>query len=122
MRKKFLQEAENGMSVAAAREMASAIVQREIRGPGDLSNAMRRIEQRHGIPYGLLWGLRYRPPKDIMLGAYNALRRAYRTECARQARLLEHELKMAEAAGNDLDDALVEKVENLVRKVKEAKK
>jgi hypothetical protein len=123
MRKKILNgDGENEMSVATAQKMASAIVQREARGPGDLENAMRRIEQRYGVPYSFLWSLRYRPPKNLMVSAWTALRNAYRAECQRQARLLEHELKMTEASGDDLDPAVVEQVEALLRKVLEARK
>lgn len=119
MCKKSLSEEQTQMSIATAREMASAIVQREARGPGDLGNAMRRIEQRYGIPYGLLWGLRYRPPKDIMLSAWTALRNAYDAECRRQARRLDHEMQTMKATGHDIDPALVEEISALVRSAME---
>lgn len=110
------------MTVAAARDMASALVQREARGPGDLDNAMRRIEQRYGVPYGLLWSLRYRPPKDIVAGAWQTLTNAYRAECERHARRLEHEIQTMKATRDDFDPALADEVEALVRKVQEARK
>lgn len=55
--------------VDSAANMARDLVQREARGPGDLENAMRRIEARYGVPYATLWSLRYRKPKDIMASA-----------------------------------------------------
>lgn len=68
------------MSVAyvdEARRMAGDLIARESRGSGDLENAMRRIESRYGIPYGFLWGLRYRPPKDLLMGLFLRLQSAY---------------------------------------------
>lgn len=120
MSKKFLRK-EQVMSVAAAREMASSLVQRESRGPGDLDNAMRRIEQRYGVPYSVLWSLRYRTPKDILLGVFQKIQAAYQAECARQVSLLEHELTITKAMNDDVDQDLVEQIEALVRKVKERK-
>lgn len=117
MIKKSLRE-DQKMSVAAAQEMASGLVQRESRGPGDLDNAMRRIEAKYGVPYSVLWSLRYRQPKDILLGVFTKLRTAYQAECARQAALLEHELTITKATDNGLDAALVEEIEALVRKVR----
>jgi hypothetical protein len=48
-----------------AADWARILVQREARGPGDMPNAMDRLEHRYGLPSGLLWKLRYRRPKDI---------------------------------------------------------
>ena len=118
MTKSFLRE-DQKMNVAAAKEMAAGLVQRESRGPGDLDNAMRRIEMKYGVPYSVLWGLRYRQPKDILLGAFTKLRAAYQAECSRQVGLLEHELMMTKAVSDDLDTDLVEEVEAMVRKVRE---
>lgn len=109
------------MSVAAAKEMASNLVLRESRGPGDLDNAMRRIEAKYGVPYSVLWSLRYRQPKDILLGVFTKLRAAYQAECARQAALLEHELMRTKAVDDDLDQKLVAEVEALVRKIRAQK-
>lgn len=117
MSKKALPQ-EQEMSVAAAQEMASRLVQRESRGPGDLDNAMRRIEAKYGVPYSLLWSLRYRQPKDILVGVFTKLKTAYQAECARQAALLEHELTITKATDNELDQDLVAEVEALVRKVR----
>lgn len=120
MIKKFLRE-DQRMSVAAASEMASRLVQKESRGPGDLDNAMRRIEARYGVPYSVLWSLRYRKPKDILLGVFTKLRCAYWSECERQAAILEHELTLIEAEQNDVDPALVSEIEALVFRVRSEK-
>ncbi len=85
--------------VIEAREWANTLVRRESRGPGDLENAMRRLEARYGIPWRTFWSLRYRPPEDILTNVYFRLLQAFQSECQRQKRLIEHELKIAEAAG-----------------------
>ncbi|WP_298966208.1 hypothetical protein [uncultured Roseibium sp.] len=119
MIKKSLRE-DQKMSVAAAREMATGLVQRESRGPGDLDNAMRRVEAKYGVPYSVLWSLRYRQPKDILLGVFTKIRAAYQAECARQAALLEHELTITRAVSDEIDPKLVEQVEALVREIRES--
>lgn len=73
------------------------LVQREMRCPGDTANAMRRIERRYGIPYSVLWSLRYRPPKDLFVSTYIALKSAYLSECERQEKILRHEREITQA-------------------------
>lgn len=83
--------------VSEAKEWASHMVLREMRSPGDLENAMRRLESRYGIPWRTFWNLRYRPPADILVGVWRQLHAAYEAECKRQERLLAHERHIAEA-------------------------
>ena len=83
--------------VSEAKEWASAMVLREMRSPGDLENAMRRLESRYGIPWRTFWNLRYRPPADVLVGVWRQLGAAYEAECERQERLLAHERHVAEA-------------------------
>ena len=85
--------------VNEARQLAGRMVEREMRGPGDLDNAMRRIEQRYGVPYQALWNLRYRTPKEIAAHVYAGIVAAYSDQCDRQARLLKHERTITEAKG-----------------------
>ena len=103
VRKDPLHSEQKRMSSAAFVEDASrwarALVSSESRGPGDLDNAMRRVERRHGIPYRTLWGLRYRQPKDMLTSVYFALQAAYDAERARQLRALQHEIEIEKAAG-----------------------
>jgi len=104
MCKKPLRETQ--MSDAAFVDQAATwsnnLVKREARGPGDLENAMRRLESRHGIPFSVLWSLRYRKPKGILSGTFASIRRAYEAECERQLRQLEHELEITKRiAGPD---------------------
>jgi hypothetical protein len=77
--------------VEEAADKAKWLVQRETRGPGDLDNAMRRLEARYGIPFATFYNLRYRKPKEIFVSAYIAVLAAYEAERERQQRLLEHE-------------------------------
>ena len=73
------------------------MVLREMRSPGDMENAMRRLESRYGIPWRVFWNLRYRPPADILVGVWRQLKSAYEFECDRQERLIAHERRIAEA-------------------------
>lgn len=86
--------------VAEARDWSRKIVNAEMgRGAPTLDEAMQRASMRHGIDHGVFWGLRYRPPQDILTSIYFRLKAAYEAEVARQERLLRHEMEMAEAAG-----------------------
>jgi hypothetical protein len=106
-----LEQIEN---IALAREMASRMVVREASGPGDIDNAMRRIEARYGVPYSLLWALRYRPPKDILLSPYRLLCAAYEAEVERQMRCLKNEIEITKAKCG-ADRPAVRAAEALVR-------
>jgi len=103
MRRKFSRSETKNLSISAeifvseASTKASWLVQREARGPGDLPNAMRRLEARYGIPYSTLLCLRYRKPRDILISVYVRICEAHRAECERQKRLLEHEAAMSTA-------------------------
>lgn len=93
MCKKFLRSA----FVEEAAEKARWIIRFEARGPGDLENAMRRIEQRYGVPYGALWSLRYRPPPDILTSVYMRICEAHAAEVERQRKLIEQEAMFVHA-------------------------
>ena len=89
-------------NVSEAQAWANELVRRESRGPGDLENAMRRLDARYGIPWRIFWSLRYRPPSDVLHGIYMRLRAAYQAECDRQTRLLKHEIEITKLkAGAD---------------------
>lgn len=84
------------MSAAAfvdqARDWARDVVNADVRGPGDLENAMRRVESRYGIPFAALWALRYRPPKDVAASIYLRLQQAHAAVCESQMRKFKDEL------------------------------
>lgn len=77
-----------------AASWAKSLLHKESRGPGDTDNAMRRLSQRYGIPYGSLWTLRYRKPKDVFASVYFALQNAYAAECERQLKRLQHDIEI----------------------------
>lgn len=90
------------MAVKQAQDWANELIRAEARGPCDFGGAMRRVARKIGISYSTLRGLRYRPPKDVGVSLYLTLHEAYRAECERQARLFDHEIKIAAAkAGAD---------------------
>lgn len=83
--------------VDQAVEMARSLVNREVRGPGDTENAMHRVERKYGVPYSTLWALRYRKPKDILIGAFLKVAAAYEAQCQEQLKRLEHERAITQA-------------------------
>lgn len=70
--------------VSEATEKASWLVGQEVRGPGDVENAMRRLEMKFGIPYAALWALRYRPPKSVVTELFVRICEAHEIERASQ--------------------------------------
>lgn len=127
MRKKLLSASQRELAVSAtnfveeASTKASWLVRREVRGPGDLLPAMTRIESRYGIPYSVLWALRYRKPRDLLVSTYARIIAAYDAECERQRRLLEHEQSIKKATtvfGQAMDrtaDRLAAKEDGVVK-------
>lgn len=102
MSEKILRKKDEPMSEAdQAQTWANDLVRRETRGPGDMPNAMRRLEQRYGIPWRTFWELRYRPPQDVLHGVWERLRQAHLAECDRQMRLLKHEIEITKATRPD---------------------
>lgn len=100
------------MSVDAATEYVRTMVQRESRGPGDLDNAMHRLEAKYGLPFWSLWHLRKGKAKTVEASLLARIRGAYLDMCAQQAGNLLHEIEIEAAAGTaddadlDLADAL----------------
>ena len=86
-------------TVEQARDWTEFLIRAEARGPGDTDNAINRVSRRYGVPRATIWGLRYRPPKDIFASAYLRLRDAYEAEHERQIERLRHDLEMARQAG-----------------------
>ena len=87
-----------------AKRLVNELLRLESRGAGDLENAMRRLGQRYGMNWRVFWQLRYRNPEDVFVGVFEGLKRAYRAECRRQLRKLEHELQVAQIKGVSVDD------------------
>lgn len=103
MCKKLLRTAQmSNADVARGQMLGADLLRWETRGPGDLANAMRRVETRYGVPFSVQWALRYRPPKRIWSDLLAKLEAAHAAEKERQLRKLAHDLAVtAEIAGAD---------------------
>lgn len=109
------------MSVEAATDYVRTMVQRESRGPGDLDNAMQRLEARYGLPFWTLWHLRRGKAKTVEASLLARIRGAYLDMCQRQASNLLHEIELEAAAGDDTDLDLATALRALAEKI-EARK
>lgn len=105
------------MSVEAATEYVRTMVQRESRGPGDIDNAMSRLETKYGLPFWTLWHLRKGKAKTVEASLLARIRGAYLDMCQRQAANLLHEIEMEAAAGDDTDLDLAEALRALATKI-----
>lgn len=85
MRKFFLHQPDCG-GVEQARKLHNDLVAREMRGPGDTENAMRRLEARFGLDFGKQWSLRYRRPRSIAVDFFTDLRGAWLSTLERSVR------------------------------------
>lgn len=101
-----------------AQRLVNEMLRWESRGAGDTENAMRRLGNRHGIPWRVFWTMKYRTPKDLFVSVFEEIKAAHKTEAQRQLRKVQHELQIAEVNGvyvRDLADqveALAHKLEN----------
>lgn len=109
------------MSVEAATGYVRTMVQRESHGPGDLDNAMNRIEQRYGLPFWTLWHLRKGKAKTVEASMLARIRAAYLDMCQRQASNLLHEIEMEAAADHDTDQDLADRLRAIAAEI-EARK
>lgn len=80
-----------------AQKWVESMVLRETRKPGDTVNAMRRLSERYKIPYSLLFGLKYRPPKDLWVSEFEKLEAAYHDSIRRAVTALDQERKLTKA-------------------------
>lgn len=88
--------------IERARQWSDDLVRWEATGWGDAGNAMRRISTRTGIPFGKLWALRYRPPKEIASHVLSRLQAAHAAAQERELRKLAHDVTLtARVAGSD---------------------
>ena len=114
MSEKRVYSLESEMSgTVQAKAWADALVTREAKHSGDIKGAMQRLEAKYGIPFQTFWDLRYRPPKDVLVGTYERLRQAHLKECQRQLRRMEHELKIAEATRSRADSMRADTIATL---------
>jgi hypothetical protein len=84
--------------VTEAKEWANKLIAASHRGPGDTTDAaIHRAAIKHGLDPKLLWRLRYRTPKSMLIGAWKRVKAAYEAECERQEAKLRHELEITKA-------------------------
>lgn len=120
--RKFSLRGEQVSSVDVAADYARRLIEAEARGPGDVENAMRRLEAKTGINYWSFWGLRYDRRKTVTADLFGKLRGAYLAACERQLSKLRHELAIEQARCPDDDFAdLVAEAESLAERVRLAK-
>ena len=87
-----------------AQKMTNDLIRWESRGAGDIEGAMRRLANRHGLNWRVFWTLKYRPPHDLFVSVYEALKKAHAAECSRQLKRLQHEIEIARLKGVFVDD------------------
>jgi hypothetical protein len=109
------------MSVEAATGYVRTMVQRESRGPGDLDNAMTRIEAKYGLPFWTLWHLRRGKAKTVEASMLARIRAAYLDMCQRQASNLLHEITIEAATGDGTDQDLVDRLGAILAEIQERK-
>lgn len=84
--------------VNEAKGWANHLIAAHHRGPGDTTDAaIHRAAVKHGLDPKLLWRLRYRTPKSMLIGAWKRVKAAYEAECERQEARLRHELEITKA-------------------------
>ena len=106
--------------VERAQSWARELETKELPTAGTLPAARQAAERRHRLPSGLLYSLRYRPPKRIAVDAYEALRTALIAACERERKRLEHEIEVARAAGVGVDHPAMAAAEAAARQSPEA--
>lgn len=95
-----------------AQRLVNEMLRWESRGAGDTENAMRRLGNRHGIPWRVFWTLKYRAPKDLFVSVFEEIKAAHKAEAQRQLQKVQHELQIAEINGIYVRD-LADQVEAL---------
>lgn len=94
------------MTVEAASNYASNLIEMESRGSSDLEGALFRIEQRYGLTPNQLMHLRSRRAKSCDVSLFARIRGAYLDLCERQVSKLQHQIAIERATWDDdtLDD------------------
>jgi len=118
---KFEYSEQRQMSVEAASDYARRLVEGEARGPGDLDNALDRLEQRYGIGRWTLVHLRTGRAKSCDMTIFARLRGAYLDLCERQVSKLQHQIAIEKAIGDDTLEDLEAEASALAAKIAERK-
>ncbi|MGU9981517.1 hypothetical protein ACJ4V0_15890 [Phreatobacter sp. HK31-P] len=103
--------------IDVAAERVEEIVRWNSRGGGDTQKAMKQVSRRYGIPYGVLWALRYRRPKGIFWDVVEKIKTAYAAECHRQAvKISERINDIAGEHGHEIAEAVERPIGDLLRR------
>lgn len=109
-------------STDLATDYARRMVLREASGPGDVENAMRRIEAKTGVGYWTLWGLWNRRRKLVDRDLFLQLRNGYLAICERQLKALQLDLATeTEVSGDDSFEDLAREAEALASRIRAAR-
>lgn len=116
--KKSLSE-QNSMEAAAALDTYNnKILAKEIRGSGDVENAMFRLQSEYGLDYWRQWQLKYR--KQACKEFIEQIRQAYLNMLERSVRREVEALKIEQAkecGANAGNPDLIAEAENLLAKI-----
>jgi len=91
------------MTVEAASDFASRLLDLEQRGSSDTESALYRLEQRYGLSPNQIIHLRSGRAKSCDVGLFARLRAAYLDLCERQVTKLQHEIAITQATDDDDD-------------------
>lgn len=110
-------------SAQLASSYVNKMIERESRGWGDTTNAMKRLNRRYGLSFWTLNNLRIGRSKTVDASLFNRIKSAYLDVCERQIANLQHELTLEKMGTPDapMEDFEREAAE-LLAKVREAKK
>jgi hypothetical protein len=98
-----------------ARRWGDFLERRELRRVEDRPAARRAIERRHRLPSGILYALRYRPPKRLAIEVYERLRQAVIAAGQSEQRALEDAIDHARRCGVDVDSPAMRAAEAVLR-------
>ena len=119
----LVSERERMSSCDLAGRYVREMTDREAKGGGDHSNALKRLSRRYGLSYWTLNNLRIGRSKTVEASIFKRVQTAYFDYCERQIAQLQHELELEKAVSGDADmENLVGEASQLLAKVREAKK
>lgn len=109
------------MTVEAASDFASRLLEFEQRGSSDTESALFRIEQRYGLSPNQIIHLRSGRAKSCDVGLFARLRAAYLDLCERKVAKLQHEIAITRATSDDTVEDLVAEADALAAKIRAKK-
>jgi hypothetical protein len=116
MKSTISKEEVHAMTVEAAYDYASSLVEMEARG-SDNEAAMARLEQRYGLSPNQIMHLRSRRAKSCDVSLFARLRLAYIDLCESQVRKLQHQIAIERATSDAFDEDIAREVRELAAKV-----